>query len=179
VTSIEDGQTYLLRVPPPRPIAGAIYRRTHPGAAPEIYGAEHLLASRASTPAVTGALFDKITWWQQYTAMHGGSMDNNPSPGNKDGGLTSIPEKPLVATAHGGIRPLRQVVGHAERPCALAPITIDTPVRDPVYVAGIRRWRCAGLMCFTTGRGSGIRVQAGAHFEGRATSGLVLRNLRG
>ena len=123
------------------------------GETPEIYGAEHLLASRAASPSVTEALMDKIAWWQQYTAMHGGSMDNNPSPGNKDGGLTTILEKSLGAVAKGGTTTLRQVVDYAERPTERGLIFMDTPGYDPVSVTGIVAGG-ANLMCFTTGRGS-------------------------
>ena len=120
---------------------------------PEIYGAEHLLASRAATPAVAAALADTISWWQQYTAMHGGSMDNNPSPGNKDGGLTTILEKSLGAVAKGGTTKLQQVVGYAERPSERGLIFMDTPGYDPVSVTGLVAGG-ANLVCFTTGRGS-------------------------
>jgi altronate hydrolase len=120
---------------------------------PEIYGAEHLLARRAATPAVAAALADTIAWWQGYTAMHGGSMDNNPSPGNKDGGLTTILEKSLGAVAKGGTTPLRQVVAYAERPSERGLIFMDTPGYDPVSVTGLVAGG-ANLVCFTTGRGS-------------------------
>jgi altronate hydrolase len=120
---------------------------------PEIYGAEHLLAGRAATPAVAAALADTIAWWQRYTAMHGGSMDNNPSPGNKAGGLTTILEKSLGAVAKGGTTPLRQVVGYAERPSERGLIFMDTPGYDPVSVTGLVAGG-ANLVCFTTGRGS-------------------------
>ena len=120
---------------------------------PEIYGAEHLLAGRADTPAVAAALAETIAWWQRYTAMHGGSMDNNPSPGNKDGGLTTILEKSLGAVAKGGTTALRQVVGYAERPTERGLIFMDTPGYDPVSVTGEVAGG-ANLVCFTTGRGS-------------------------
>jgi altronate hydrolase len=120
---------------------------------PEIYGAEHLLASRAATPAVAAALADTIAWWQRYTAMHGGSMDNNPSPGNKDGGLTTILEKSLGAVAKGGTTTLKQVVDYAERPSERGLIFMDTPGYDPVSVTGLVAGG-ANLVCFTTGRGS-------------------------
>lgn len=120
---------------------------------PEIYGAEHLLAARAATPSVAAALADTITWWQRYTSMHGGSMDNNPSPGNKDGGLTTILEKSLGAVAKGGTTALRQVVGYAERPAERGLIFMDTPGYDPVSVTGLVAGG-ANLVCFTTGRGS-------------------------
>jgi altronate dehydratase len=73
---------------------------------PEIYGAEHLLTRRAVTPEVGEKLVERIRWWEDYTARNGGEMDNNPSPGNKKGGLTTILEKSLGAVAKGGTAPL-------------------------------------------------------------------------
>ncbi len=141
---------------------------------PEIYGAEHLLASRAATPAVAAALADTITWWQAYTAMHGGSMDNNPSPGNKDGGLTTILEKSLGAVAKGGTTALRQVVGYAERPVERGLIFMDTPGYDPVSVTGIVAGG-ANLVCFTTGRGSVFGCKPVPSLKLATSSGLYQR----
>ena len=76
---------------------------------PEIYGAEHLLTRRAATPAMAEALLARIDWWQAYVTANGGSLDNNPSPGNKLGGLTTILEKSLGAVAKGGTTPLAGV----------------------------------------------------------------------
>ncbi len=69
---------------------------------PEIYGAEHLLIRRSANPAVARKLLDRLAWWRDYTARTGAAMDNNPSPGNKAGGLTTILEKSLGAVAKGG-----------------------------------------------------------------------------
>ena len=71
---------------------------------PEIYGAEHLLAARAATPEVAGDLLARIAWWDAYTAASGITMDANPSPGNKAGGITTILEKSLGAIAKGEAR---------------------------------------------------------------------------
>ena len=68
---------------------------------PEIYGAEHLLIRRAASRAVGEKLMGRIRWWEDYTARNGGEMNNNPSPGNKLGGLTTILEKSLGAVAKG------------------------------------------------------------------------------
>ena len=81
---------------------------------PEIYGAEHLLTRRAVSPEVGEALVARIRWWEDYTARNGGQMDNNPSPGNKRGGLTTILEKSLGAVAKGGTAPLSGVYRFAE-----------------------------------------------------------------
>jgi altronate hydrolase len=123
------------------------------GETPEIYGAEHLLASRATSDSVAAALADKISWWRTYVARNGGTMDNNPSPGNKAGGLTTILEKSLGAVAKGGTTPLCEVVDYARRPSQRGFVFMDTPGYDPVSVTGIVAGG-ANLMCFTTGRGS-------------------------
>ena len=120
---------------------------------PEIYGAEHLLTRRAVNAAVGEKLLDRIRWWEEYTAQNGGEMDNNPSPGNKKGGLTTILEKSLGAVAKGGTAPLSGVYKFAE------PITtpglnyMDSPGYDPCSVTG-QIASGATMIIFTTGRGS-------------------------
>jgi len=120
---------------------------------PEIYGAEQLLLRRAATPAVADKLIERIRWWERYTEINGGSMDNNPSPGNKQGGLTTILEKSLGAAAKGGSTPLTAVYEYAETVTARGFVFMDTPGYDPVSATG----QIAGgaqVVVFTTGRGS-------------------------
>lgn len=122
------------------------------GETPEIYGAEHLLTRRAS-PAVGAKLIERIRWWEDYTRRNAGSMNNNPSPGNKAGGLTTILEKSLGAAAKGGTTRLTAVVEYAEPVTAKGFVFMDTPGYDPVSATG----QVAGgatVICFTTGRGS-------------------------
>ena len=119
----------------------------------EIYGAEHLLTRRAETVEVGQKLVDKIRWWEDYTARNGGEMDNNPSPGNKRGGLTTILEKSLGATAKGGSAPLRQVYGYAEPVDTKGFVFMDSPGYDPCSVTG-QIASGSNLIVFTTGRGS-------------------------
>jgi altronate hydrolase len=123
------------------------------GETPEIYGAEHLLTRRAVSPEVAEKLVERIRWWEHYTAVNNGSMDNNPSPGNKAGGLTTILEKSLGAVAKGGTTNLTGVYEYAERVTAKGFTFMDTPGYDPVSVTGIVAGG-ATVMCFTTGRGS-------------------------
>lgn len=123
------------------------------GETPEIYGAEHLLGRRAVSPDVGNKLADLIAWWEKYTAAGGGSMDNNPSPGNKEGGLTTILEKSLGAVAKGGTTNLREVVSYAEPIPGKGLVFMDTPGYDPVSVTGLVAGG-ANVVCFTTGRGS-------------------------
>jgi altronate hydrolase len=120
---------------------------------PEIYGAEHLLTRRAADAAIGEKLIGLIKWWEDYTARNKGSMDNNPSPGNKAGGLTTILEKSLGAAAKGGTSPLTGVYKYAEHVRAAGFTFMDSPGYDPASVTGQIAGGC-NLVCFTTGRGS-------------------------
>lgn len=120
---------------------------------PEIYGAEHLLTRRAASREVGETLVEIIRWWEAYTAKNGGSMDNNPSPGNKAGGLTTILEKSLGAAAKGGTTTLRAVYRYAEKVTQRGFVFMDTPGYDPVSATG-QVAGGANVLCFTTGRGS-------------------------
>jgi altronate hydrolase len=120
---------------------------------PEIYGAEHLLTRRAATPEVGQQLLERIRWWEDYCARNGGEMNNNPSPGNKAGGLTTILEKSLGAAAKGGTTPLNAVYRYAEPVAAKGFVFMDTPGYDPVSATG-QVAGGANVIAFTTGRGS-------------------------
>ena len=120
---------------------------------PEIYGGEHLLTRRAASPGVAAKLMARIRWWEAYTARNGMSMDNNPSAGNKAGGLTTILEKSLGAIAKSGTTTLVDVVEFAERISAQGFVYMDSPGYDPVSATG-QVASGANLICFTTGRGS-------------------------
>lgn len=120
---------------------------------PEIYGAEHLLTRRAASPEVAEKLMRRIRWWEEYTAKNNGSMDNNPSPGNKAGGLTTILEKSLGAAAKGGTTNLVDVYEYAEPITKKGFVFMDSPGYDPVSVTG-EVAAGANIVCFTTGRGS-------------------------
>jgi len=120
---------------------------------PEIYGAEHLLTRRAESRAVGEKLVERIRWWEDYTAKTGGEMNNNPSPGNKAGGLTTILEKSLGAVAKGGSTNLVDVYRYAEPITAKGFVYMDTPGYDPVAATGQVAGGC-NVLCFTTGRGS-------------------------
>src|ERR1700674_1669148 len=120
---------------------------------PEIYGAEHLLTRRAVSRKVGETLIERIHWWEDYTAKLGGDMNNNPSPGNKAGGLTTILEKSLGAAAKGGTTGLMAVYKYAERVTETGFVFMDTPGYDPVSATG-QVAGGANMICFTTGRGS-------------------------
>jgi altronate hydrolase len=120
---------------------------------PEIYGGEHLLTRRAQTPAVADKLIARIRWWEQYTARNDQEMDNNPSAGNKAGGLTTILEKSLGAIAKSGTTNLTDVFEYAQPVTTKGLVFMDTPGYDPVSATG-QVAGGANLICFTTGRGS-------------------------
>jgi altronate hydrolase len=120
---------------------------------PEIYGAEHLLTRRAINDKVGQKLVDRIRWWEDYAERSNGSMDNNPSPGNKAGGLTTILEKSLGAAAKGGTTNLMGVFKYAETINTKGFVFMDSPGYDPASITG-QVASGANLVCFTTGRGS-------------------------
>lgn len=120
---------------------------------PEVYGAEHLLTRRATDESVGQKLVDRIMWWEDYVARNGGSMDNNPSPGNKLGGLTTILEKSLGAVAKGGTTRLNGVYRYAEKIDRSGFVFMDSPGYDPASITGEVAGGC-NLVAFTTGRGS-------------------------
>lgn len=119
----------------------------------EIYGAEHLLTRRAVSAEVGQKLVDRIHWWEEYCARNGGVMDNNPSPGNKSGGLTTILEKSLGAVAKGGSAPLTDVYLFGETIDKKGFVFMDSPGFDPCSVTG-QVASGANMIIFTTGRGS-------------------------
>jgi altronate hydrolase len=120
---------------------------------PEIYGAEHLLTRRAVSREVGEKLVARIKWWEAYTSRLGGEMNNNPSPGNKAGGLTTILEKSLGAVAKAGTSNLADVFEYAQPVTTRGLVFMDTPGYDPVSATG-QVAGGANMICFTTGRGS-------------------------
>ncbi|MGH9843407.1 MAG: UxaA family hydrolase [Blastocatellia bacterium] len=122
---------------------------------PECMGAEHLLTRRAADEATGRKVIDVVNWYQDYLRRFGGNFNDNPSPGNKLGGISNVTEKSLGAVAKGGTTALTGVFAYAERINKPGFVLMNTPGYDPVSVTGI----CAGganIVCFTTGRGTGI-----------------------
>ncbi len=143
---------------------------------PEIYGAEHLLTRRAASPEIAEKLIGRIDWWKEYTSRSGSQMDNNPSVGNKAGGLTTILEKSLGAVAKGGTSTLNGVFLFAEQIDAKGFVYMDTPGYDPVSATG----QAAGgaqIICFTTGRGSAFGC-AGVPTIKLATNNALYERMR-
>ena len=120
---------------------------------PEIYGAEHLLIQRAADRATADRLIDRIRWWEAYTEKHGAQINNNPTPGNKAGGITTILEKSLGAVAKAGTTNLNGVYAYAEAVKGKGMVFMDTPGYDIVSITGMIAGG-ANMVCFTTGRGT-------------------------
>jgi len=142
---------------------------------PEIYGAEHLLTRRAVSREVGEKLVARIRWWEDYTQRLGGEMNNNPSPGNKAGGLTTILEKSLGAVAKAGSSNLADVVEYAQPVTAHGLVFMDTPGYDPVSATG-QVAGGANLICFTTGRGSVYGCKPAPSLK-LATNSLMYRRM--
>ena len=123
------------------------------GEVPEICGGEHLLTRRAKTREVGEALLERIQWWADYVAKFGSVIDNNPSVGNKQGGLTTIYEKSLGAISKGGSTPLCAVYEYAQPVTEKGLVIMDTPGFDAISVTGMVAGG-AHIILFTTGRGS-------------------------
>ncbi|MBU1346824.1 MAG: altronate dehydratase family protein [Alphaproteobacteria bacterium] len=120
---------------------------------PEIWGAEHLLLRRAASPRVAADLIARLDWWRAYADRHGMELNNNPSPGNLKGGLTTILEKSLGAVAKSGSTPLTDVIGYAQPVRGPGLTFMDSPGYDPCSATG-QIASGANLIVFTTGRGS-------------------------
>ena len=141
---------------------------------PEIYGAEHLLTRRAANKAVGEKLVSTIRWWEDYTARNRMEMNNNPSPGNKAGGLTTILEKSLGAAAKGGTTTMRAVYDYAELVTEKGFVFMDTPGYDPVAATG-QVAGGANLLAFTTGRGSAYGCKPTPSFKLATNSDIYRR----
>jgi altronate hydrolase len=141
---------------------------------PEIYGAEHLLTRRSITKEVGEKLIARIRWWEGYTARNGNEMNNNPSPGNKAGGLTTILEKSLGAVAKGGTTSLVDVYEYAQPVTARGFVYMDTPGYDPVSATG-QVAGGANMICFTTGRGSAYGCKPSPSLKLATNTALFVR----
>ena len=144
---------------------------------PEVYGAEHLLTRRAVSRAVGEQLVERIHWWEAYTEREGFVIDNNPAPGNKAGGLTTIYEKSLGAVAKGGSTPLTAVYEYGVPIRESGLVFMDTPGYDPVSATGQVAGGC-NIVAFTTGRGSCFGFKPAPSIK-IATNSSMYRRMRG
>jgi altronate hydrolase len=143
---------------------------------PEIYGAEHLLYARAASPDIAEKLRGRIEWWERYTALHGMEMNNNPTPGNKAGGLTTILEKSLGAVAKGGTSPLVDVIEYAKPLAKHGLVFMDSPGLDPCSATG-QVASGATIIAFTTGRGSAYGCKPSPSIK-LATNSAIFNKMR-
>ena len=143
---------------------------------PEIYGAEHLLTRRAASKEVGQKLVDIIHWWEDYTSRNRMEMNNNPSPGNKLGGLTTILEKSLGAAAKGGSTTMTAVYNYADPVTAKGFVFMDTPGYDPVAATG-QVAGGANVLAFTTGRGSAYGCKPTPSFK-LATNSYIYEQMK-
>jgi altronate dehydratase len=141
---------------------------------PEIYGAEHLLTARSANPEVARELAEQVRWWEAYAQRIGTEIDNNPSYGNKAGGLTTIYEKALGAIAKSGTTPLNAVVGYAEPVTESGLVFMNTPGFDPVSVTGQVAGGC-NLVLFTTGCGSAFGFKPAPSIKISSNTALARR----
>ncbi len=141
---------------------------------PEIFGAEHLLTARVTSAAVGEKLIERFNWWSEQSARFGFHVDNNPTPGNKEGGLTTIFEKSLGAVAKGGSSPLTAVYEYAEPITCKGLVFMDTPGNDVISVTGQLAGGC-NLIVFTTGRGSVLGGSAAPCIKVASHSALSAR----
>ena len=140
----------------------------------EIYGAEQLLTRRSRSAAVAHKLLERIEWWKWYTGVFGEELDNNPSVGNKAGGLTTITEKSLGAVAKGGHTALEAVYEYGEPITAKGFVVMDSPGFDPASVTGLIASGC-NLVAFTTGRGSCFGCKPSPSLKIASNSSLFYR----
>ena len=141
---------------------------------PEIYGAEHLLIQRAANQGVRQKIIDLIRWWEDYTARNGAQIDNNPSPGNKAGGLTTILEKSLGAVAKGGSTALMEVYKYAQSVQSKGFVFMDTPGYDLASITGMIAGG-ANVICFTTGCGTVLGCKPTPVIKLASNSGMYAR----
>ena len=142
---------------------------------PEIYGAEHLLIRRAVSEAVAKKLIDRYKWWEWYCRGIE-RMDNNPAPGNKAGGITTVFEKSLGGVTKGGTTPMTDVFLYGEPITTRGFVFMDTPGHDPVSITGLVAGGC-NLICFTTGRGSVFGCKPVPSIK-LATNSLMYRHMQ-
>src|SRR3989475_594239 len=141
---------------------------------PEIYGAEHLLIRRAINDGVAKKLIDRYKWWEWYCRGID-AMDNNPAPGNKAGGITTVFEKSLGGVTKGGTTPMMDVFLYGEPITTRGFVFMDTPGHDPVSITGLVAGGC-NIICFTTGRGSVFGCKPVPSIK-LATNSLVYRHM--
>ena len=122
----------------------------------EMIGAEHILARRAATPEVGQKILDYVRHREQEQIDAGEDVrKTQPSPGNKDGGITTLEEKSLGCIYKGGSTPIVDMIDCAHAPEKKGLVLMDTPCYDMLSVTAKAAGGCQ-LIVFTTGRGNAI-----------------------
>ena len=137
----------------------------------EWIGGEHVLAKRAATPEIHDQIIRVCEDYEAHLKAAGQDCRaGQPTPGNKDGGLSTIDEKSLGCIRKGGTRPIVEVLAQAERPTKCGAIVMDTAGYDISSVTSMAAAGC-NVIVFTTGRGTPtgnaivpvLKVTANAH----------------
>lgn len=120
----------------------------------EFIGAEHILARRASTPEIKKQIIGICKDLEDHLAgVNQNLRTGQPTPGNKEGGISTIEEKSLGCIYKGGSRPIMEVLKYAEMPSKKGALIMDTPGFDVASVTAMVAGGCQAII-FTTGRGT-------------------------
>ncbi|MCC2978407.1 altronate dehydratase family protein [Sphingomonas sp. PL-96] len=120
---------------------------------PEIFGAERILMARAKDAAVFGEICQLVEDFKGYFIAHGQPVYENPSPGNKAGGITTLDEKSLGAVQKAGRAPVVDVLRYGERVRQKGLVLLEAPGNDAVSSTALTA-AGATVILFTTGRGT-------------------------
>lgn len=120
---------------------------------PEMFGAEQILFNRCINETVFEKAVNLINNYKQYFIAHGQPVSENPSPGNKEGGITTLEEKSLGCVQKGGTAPVTAVLDYGDTAMQPGLNLLNGPGNDMVAVTNLAAAGCQ-LILFTTGRGT-------------------------
>ena len=120
---------------------------------PEMFGAETILMSRARNRDVFDKIVKLINDFKAYFTRYGEPVDENPSPGNKEGGITTLADKSLGCTQKGGTAPVEDVLDYGEPVRKKGLSLLNGPGNDLVAACALAA-SGAHIILFTTGRGT-------------------------
>jgi galactarate dehydratase len=140
----------------------------------EVRDAAHLITARAATPEIAKDFIREMAWYDEYLASGGADRQANPSPGNKQGGLTNVVEKAMGSVAKSGSTALMGVVPPGERAMRKGLLFAATPASD--FVCGTLQLAAAmNVHVFTTGRGTPYGLSVVPVIKVATNSGLAER----
>ena len=122
---------------------------------PEMFGAEHLLMQRCESREVFDQTVALINDFKDYYTRHGQVIYENPSPGNKEGGITTLEEKSLGCVQKGGLSPVVDVLDYGDRAKKAGLSLLNGPGNDIVAITNLMA-AGAHIILFTTGRGTPV-----------------------